>query len=97
MSAMIRYTILRLLIFFGCLALFWLLGLRDGIELAWLAVIAAVASMVISAFVLKPFRQEMVREIEDRRAGRVRRKADPRAGVDEAAEDAADSEGEQFR
>lgn len=95
---MVRYSILRLLIFFGCLALLWLLGLRDGIELAWLAILAGVLSMVISAFVLSPFRAEMVHEIEDRRARRAERKANQPPGVDESAEDAAvDAEDDQYR
>lgn len=83
---MIRYTLLRFLIFFGCLALFWLLGLRDTNELPWLAVLAAIASMVISAFVLKPFRADMIRQIEERRAAKAEKRA-ARTDTDEAVED----------
>lgn len=93
---MLRYTILRLLIFFGCLAFFWLVGLRDGIELAWLAIVAAVVSMVISAFVLKPFREQMVYDIEARRERRATRRANRPVGQDEAAED-AEWEDETYR
>ncbi|WEV77856.1 DUF4229 domain-containing protein [Janibacter cremeus] len=85
---MIRYTLLRFLIFFGCLALFWLLGLRDTNELPWLAVLAAIASMVISAFVLKPFRADMIRQIEERRAAKAEKRA-ARTDTDEAVEDRA--------
>ena len=90
---MIRYTLLRFLIFFGCLALFWLLGLRDTNELPWLAVLAAITSMVISAFVLKPFRAEMIQQIEERRAAKADKRA-ARTDTDEAVEDRAqDREG----
>lgn len=85
---MIRYTLLRFLIFFGCLALFWLLGLRDSSELPWLAVLAAIASMVISAFVLKPFRADMIQQIEERRAAKAEKRA-ARTDTDEAVEDRA--------
>ncbi|NYF97774.1 DUF4229 domain-containing protein [Janibacter cremeus] len=85
---MIRYTLLRFLIFFGCLALFWLLGLRDGNELPWLAVLAALASMVISAVVLKPFRADMITQIEARREAKARAHA-ARTDTDEAVEDRA--------
>ena len=51
---MVRYTLLRMLIFFGCLSLLWLVGLREPNELPWLVVIAALLSMVVSAIVLRP-------------------------------------------
>ncbi|HCE60788.1 DUF4229 domain-containing protein [Janibacter terrae] len=85
---MVRYTLLRFLIFFGCLALLWLLGLRDGNELPWLVVIAALASMVISAIVLRPFRVEMVEQIQARQAAKARARSE-RTDTDEAVEDAA--------
>lgn len=83
---MVRYLILRTLIFTGCLAATWLLGLRDREEQLLAVVIAAVASLVISAFVLKPFRQQASADIAskvDRRAERKRAEA-----TDEDAEDA---------
>lgn len=88
---MIRYSLLRFMIFFGCLALFWLIGLRDTNELPWLAVIAAISSMIISAIVLKPFRAEMIHEMEDRRATKAERRA-ARTDSDEAVEDRAQGE-----
>ncbi|WP_338750274.1 DUF4229 domain-containing protein [Janibacter alittae] len=88
---MIRYTLLRFLIFFGCLALFWLLGLRDGNELPWLAVLAALASMLISAVVLKPFRADMITQLEERRAAKADKRA-ARTDTDEAVEDRAQDE-----
>lgn len=95
---MLRYTLLRFMIFFGCLALFWLLGLRSTNELPWLVVAAAISSMVISAFVLKPFRAETVRQIEERRAKKAERRA-ASTDTDEAVEDRAqgDEEEETFR
>ena len=71
---MVRYLILRTLIFTGCLAATWLLGLRDREEQLLAVVIAAVASLVISAFVLKPFRQQASADIAARVDRRVERK-----------------------
>ncbi|UTT66544.1 DUF4229 domain-containing protein [Janibacter sp. CX7] len=83
---MIRYSLLRMLIFFGCLAALWLVGLREPTELPWLVVISAIASMVISAIVLKPFRAEMIQQIQDRQAAKARARAE-RTDTDEAVED----------
>ena len=83
---MVRYLILRTLIFTGCLAATWLLGLRDREEQLLAVVIAAIASLVISAFVLKPFRQQASADIASRVDRRVERKR--HEGGDEAAEDA---------
>lgn len=84
--AMVRYLIMRTMIFIGCLAATWLLGLRDRNEQVLAVVIAAVASMVISAFVLKPFRQRASAAIAERVDQRVDRKRETSA--DELAEDA---------
>ncbi|MFW5468487.1 DUF4229 domain-containing protein [Knoellia sp. CPCC 206435] len=83
---MVRYLVLRTLIFTGCLAATWLLGLRDREEQLLAVVIAAIASLVISAFVLKPFRQQASADI----ASKVDRRAERRrtAATDEDAEDA---------
>ena len=83
---MVRYTLLRLMIFFGCLAALWLVGLREPTELPWLVVIAAIASMLISMVVLKPFRAEMVQQIQDRQEAKARARA-ARPDTDEAVED----------
>ena len=85
---MVRYTLLRMLIFFGCLALLWLIGLREPTELPWLVVGAALLSMIISAIVLKPFRAEMVRQIQDRQAAKATARSE-RTDTDEAVEAAA--------
>ncbi|WP_068266000.1 DUF4229 domain-containing protein [Janibacter limosus] len=85
---MVRYTLLRTMIFFGCLALLWLVGLREPNELPWLVVGAALASMIISALVLKPFRAEMIQQIQDRQAAKAESRS-ARTDTDEAVEDAA--------
>jgi len=84
--AMVRYLILRTLIFVGCLAATWLLGLRDSEDQFLAVIIAAVASLVISAVVLKPFREKASVAIAERVDQRVERKRD--TGRDELAEDA---------
>lgn len=89
MNAFLRYTVLRLLVFFGCLALLWLLGLRGGDQVLLLVVGAALLSMVVSFFVLKRFREEysasVAQAIEQRSAARRGRTGDARS--DEEAED----------
>ena len=75
---MLRYSLLRLLIFFACLAALWLVGLRDRNEQPWLVVGAALLSMIISFFVLRPFREDAVRSIEARQTERLERKAQSR-------------------
>lgn len=91
---MLRYTILRLLIFIACAIGFWLLGLRGEENLLLLVVSAALASMVISYFLLRGMREqfsdELAHKVEERtRAKRAEqaRESRPRAGSDEAAED----------
>ncbi|GAA4119352.1 hypothetical protein GCM10022415_19290 [Knoellia locipacati] len=86
--SMVRYLILRTLIFVGCLAATWLLGMRDREEQLLAVVIAAVASLVISAFVLKPFRQQASAALAERVDRRVERRREHTTGVDEDAEDA---------
>jgi Protein of unknown function (DUF4229) len=81
----VRYSILRLLIFFGCLGLLWLLGLRDRSEQLILLLGAALLSMVISFVVLRPYRQEYSRELSQRLERRAAAKT--RAVSDEEAED----------
>ncbi|EAQ00343.1 hypothetical protein JNB_09229 [Janibacter sp. HTCC2649] len=83
--AMVRYLILRTMIFIGCLSAAWLLGLRDGEEQLLAVVIAAVASMAISAVVLKPFRQKASAAIAERVDQRIVRKRE--SSGDELAED----------
>lgn len=83
---MVRYTLLRFLIFFGCLGLLWLLGLRNRSQQPWLLVGAATLSVLISYFALRPLRQDTVDKLSNRVEGRLAAK---RADSDEAIEDAA--------
>ena len=89
MSAFLRYTVLRMLVFLGCLLLLWLVGLRDEDELLLLVVGAALLSMALSFVVLRRFREEYSAELATRLERRVaqRRAASPGA-TDEEAEDA---------
>lgn len=84
--AMVRYLILRTMVFIGCLSLVWLLGLRDREDQVLAIIIAALASLVISAVVLKPFRERASADIATRVDRRLERKRPD--GADEAAEDA---------
>lgn len=90
---MLRYSVLRLLIFFGVLSLLWLLGLRDPGQRWMLLVLSALISMVLSFFVLARFREESTAELARRieRRAAAKQAAKPAAtGPDEAAEDAED-------
>jgi hypothetical protein len=82
---MARYSVLRLLIFFGFLCALWLLGLRDQSQRWWLLGLSALGSMVTSFFVLRGPRAQFSASIArhvDERARRVEL-----AGPDELAED----------
>ena len=93
---MLRYTVLRLLIFLGCLVFFWLVGLRNN-EILLLAA-SAVVSVVLSYFLLRSERDRFSEQIADRleRRHAARRQATRQRaagtagtdGTDEAAEDA---------
>ena len=85
---MIRYSLLRLLIFAVCLWLFWLLGLRSETELPYLVVAAALTSMVISYFVLRPMREQFSAQLAHRIEHRNAAKESSRESADESAEDA---------
>ena len=54
---MLRYTVLRFLVCFGCLAPLWLLGLRSEQDMLVLVAGAALLSAVISYFALRRFRE----------------------------------------
>ncbi len=84
---MVRYTLLRLLIFFGCLSAFWLLGLRSQDQQVYLLLASALTSVVLSFFLLRRERSQFAERVAERleRRAAVRRSAD---GVDELAEDA---------
>lgn len=87
---MVRYSVLRLLIFFGVLAALWLLGLRGPDQQLLLLVLAAAISMAISVVVLRPFREDYSRQLAQRLEGRARAKQQRNTGSDELAEDTED-------
>ena len=87
---MLRYSVLRLLIFFGVLCALWLLGLRDRDQQWMLLVLSALISMVLSYFVLARFREESTRALQKRFEQRGQARAERSADSDEAAEDAED-------
>ena len=84
---MVRYSLLRLLIFFGFLVLFWLIGLRDNPVLLLAA--AAISSAALSYVLLRGMRDEITAGLMDRHEARLQAKQDAAASdSDEAAEDA---------
>jgi len=90
-NTVLRFTLMRLMIFFGCLLLFWLVGLRSQAQQPWLLLASAVSSVILSYFLLRRERDRMSENI----AAKVeRRQAARREGVhgeDEDAEDAEDA------
>jgi hypothetical protein len=85
---MIHYTVLRLLIFAVCLFVFWLLGLRSETELPYLVIAAALTSMVISYFALRPMRERFSAQVAHRVEQRSAARQSRRGPGDESAEDA---------
>ena len=88
---MLKYTIWRLGIFFGCLLLGWLLGLRN--DPALLLLVSAVVSVVLSFFLLRrqrdEFSEKIAAKIEQRQqTRRLATDAPDRAPTDEDIEDA---------
>jgi hypothetical protein len=83
---MARYSVLRLLIFFGLLCAFWLVGLRGW----WLLGLSALVSMVVSFFVLRGPRAQFSATIARHVDERARRAE--LAPKDERAEDAESDE-----
>jgi len=85
---MARYTVLRLMIFFGLLCVLWLLGLRDASQRWWLLGLSALGSMAVSYFVLQGPRAQFSASIARRVDERARRAELGRThDIDEVAED----------
>jgi len=82
---MARYSVLRLMIFFGLLCALWLLGLRDTSQFPWLLGLSAIGSMVVSYFVLQGPRAEFSAKIAHRVDEHARR-------VDQSTEDEDDED-----
>lgn len=93
---MARYTVLRLLLFFGCVCALWLLQLRG----LWLVIGAAALSMLLSLVLLRAPRQQFSSQVADRIQGRLQRHPDidrSAAPRDEDIEDAQFPDGRQGR
>jgi mannitol-specific phosphotransferase system IIBC component len=90
---MLRYSVLRLLIFFGVLSLLWLAGLRDRSQEIPLLVLSALISMVLSYFVLARFREESTQRLAAAVERRAAAKQAKQVHSDEAAEDSEDERG----
>ena len=86
-----RYTLLRIMLFFGTLCLLYLVHLRGF----WLIAVSLLASMLISFFVLRRPREELSRTIAAKVDARAERAV--ARGTDEQAEDKAADDGETFR
>jgi hypothetical protein len=88
---MARYTVLRLMIFFGFLCALWLLGLRDTGQRWWLLGLSALGSMAVSYFVLRGPRAEfsarIARHVDERAARAELARADEIDEDSEADED----------
>lgn len=89
---MIRYTIARLLIFAVCLFVFWLLGLRSETELPYLVIAAALTSMVISYFALRPMREQFSAQVAHRIEERSASRQSKQGGFGQVDADAEDTE-----
>ena len=81
-----RYTVLRLLVFFGFLVVLWFLHLR-GI---WLVVAAGLMSAITSYFLLRGPRAELSHKIEARVDRRARRAEQHRTAEEDEDDEAYD-------
>lgn len=89
MSAMARYTLLRFLIFFGVLLALGFIPMLRANTFA-LVLVAAVVSLVVSAVLLKPLREQATLDLQNRVAARKAEAENPPpvADPDASAEDA---------
>ena len=85
---MVRYSLLRILIFFGFLFLFWLIGLRNNPVLLLGA--SAIASAAASNLLLRGMRDEITAKLVDRHEAKLVAKHEVDPTSDEFAEDAED-------
>jgi hypothetical protein len=81
-----RYSVLRILLFFGCLLVFALIRGATGLPVVAMVVLAAAASFALSLVVLRGPREEMSARLAGRVAARLPAPDDPAS--DEAVEDA---------
>ena len=85
---MVRYSLLRILIFFGFLFLFWLIGLRDNPVLLLGA--SALASAAASYVLLRGMRDEVTARLIERHEAKLEAKQQVDPTSDEFAEDLED-------
>ncbi len=85
---MVRYSLLRILIFFGFLFLFWLIGLRNNPVLLLGA--SAIASAAASYILLRGMRDEITAKLVDRHEAKLEAKHEVDPSSDEFAEDLED-------
>ncbi len=83
-----RYSVLRILLFFGCLLVFALIREVTGLPVVAMVVLAAASSLALSLVVLRGPREEMSARLAGRIADRLPSPQQP--GSDEAVEDAMD-------
>jgi antibiotic biosynthesis monooxygenase (ABM) superfamily enzyme len=72
----VRYSLLRIMLLFGCMLVLWLLGawlpaLRHPV---WLLIATAVTSVTLSYFVLRGPREELARQLAQRVEARTARR-----------------------
>ena len=85
---MVRYSILRLLVFFGVLLALWLVGIRNNPVL--LLALSAIISAAVSYALLRGMRDELTAKLMERHEAKVRAKQEGERTPteDELAEDA---------
>jgi hypothetical protein len=83
-----RYSVLRILLFLGCLLVFFLVKDVTGIPVAAVVILATVSSLALSFVVLRGPREEMAARLASRMADRM--PSEPGPDSDEAVEDALD-------
>jgi hypothetical protein len=83
-----RYSVLRLLLFFGCLLVFFLVRDVTHIPVVAVVILATVTSLFLSLVVLRGPREEMSARLAQKISNRL--PAEPAPDSDEAVEDAAD-------
>ncbi|GAA6524884.1 DUF4229 domain-containing protein [Intrasporangium sp. DVR] len=89
---MVRYTILRLLIFFGVLMTVWLVGIRNNPVL--LVGLSAVLSAAIAYALLRGMRDEMTAKLMEKHEAKLQAKQEGRATADAWSADAAAEDAE---
>src|SRR5215213_2754535 len=60
---MLSYSLLRIMLLFGCMLVLWLVGVRDPV---WLLLATAVSSVALSYVVLRGPREELARQLAAR-------------------------------